>query len=75
MLSIIEKNFNLSIVIDFYRLHENLQIFPKKGTFLEKMEKKFLICMTIFLGKGSSHFENEYKLFYQKLDAKYFHVK
>ncbi len=31
--------------------------------------------MTTFKKKGSAYAKNEYKLFYQKLDAKYFHVR
>ncbi len=48
ILSIIDKNFNLSIVISFYQFFENSPIFPKKTTFLEKMGKKILGDMTIF---------------------------
>ncbi len=48
ILSIIDKNFNLSIVMDFYQFFENSPIFPKKTTFLEKMGEKFLGNMTIF---------------------------
>ncbi len=48
ILSIIAKNFNLSIVINFYQLFEYLPIFPKKATFLEKIGEKIF--------RGHDHF-------------------
>ncbi len=39
------------------------------------MRKKIFGGHDHFLEEGSSHAKNEYNLFYEKLDAKYFHVK
>ncbi len=49
--------------------------FDEGDIFRENSERKFLGNKTIFWGDGVILRQNEYNLFYHKLDAKYFHVK
>ncbi len=64
--------------ITFLIRNEDLNIFSsnnffeKNNIFGENAGKNFLEDTTIYQEKGSSYAKNEYNLFYQKLDAKYF---
>ncbi len=68
ILSISDKNFNLSIVIDFYQ-------FLKKGCiFWENGKTTVSRAQASFEEKGTFGNENEYILFYGKWGLEYFFI-
>ncbi len=68
ILSIIDKNFNLSIVINFY------QFFDKGCIFWENGKITVSGAQVSFEEKGISGDENEYNLFYGKWGFEYFFI-
>ncbi len=53
----------------------HLTIFSKKATFSEKTANKNMVGHDNFLGDGVILRQNEYNIFYHKLNVKYFHIR